>query len=633
MDATPLLSTMAASLAVSVPHLLVESDGFVSSGKPAQVRLTSTSLELPSGAALALCDIVGATSEGSRVTVQSWPMSNSRTGVRSRCLTSFEASGASAPRLAALWACILCRAARAGEAASLAQAPSFPEGAGGAASVGAEADFQGPLAYLAAPGAVAQQPPPRRLLAYINPIAGSGKGRAMFSEVEPLLLDAGFALTPVVLGSRGEATRTLAVMPAAELEAFEGILAVGGDGSLSEVVEGLMARRDWARMLGRLRVGLLPSGSGNGLAISLAVAAGLPPSPWTAAHAIAKGGGTAVDLASTFVLWGRDDDGGSGVDPSPSGSPLPELSEGGAAGGGKQLNPLWTPPPGSPPPSQLAGAAAPALPQLRQDGVWGSRRFSFLSLEWAIVADIDIESENLRFLGSARFDVYGFYRCLWLRRYRGRFSYLPPMQQGGQGGGAGAPKQQQQQQRQQAAPGSGSDGSASAEGEGPDCPGGGIPTGLPTGLPTLSHLVPFNHALPPTWRTLEGVFTLLWAVNSSHQSSGVSVSPTASHSDGQWTVVLMRDKGVCGITGALLALDMEGSISRCSGVETVQCVAWRLEPEVGGVAGYASPRSKHREPFGNVCLDGEGVEYGPVQGEVHPGLLNVFSLPAKKTFF
>lgn len=35
---------------------------------------------------------------------------------------------------------------------------------------------------------------------------------------------------------------------------------------------------------------------------------------------------------------------------------------------------------------------------------------SFLSLSWAYIADIDFGSEPLRFLGSARFEVYGWYR-------------------------------------------------------------------------------------------------------------------------------------------------------------------------------------------------------------------------------
>jgi hypothetical protein len=46
--------------------------------------------------------------------------------------------------------------------------------------------------------------------------------------------------------------------------------------------------RRQVRQFARLRLGLLPSGSGNGLAISLAVASGLPSSWWTAAQGVAK---------------------------------------------------------------------------------------------------------------------------------------------------------------------------------------------------------------------------------------------------------------------------------------------------------------------------------------------------------
>ena len=40
----------------------------------------------------------------------------------------------------------------------------------------------------------------------------------------------------------------------------------------------------------------------------------------------------------------------------------------------------------------------------------GKRVLSFLSLSWAYISDIDFGSEPLRFLGSARFEVYGWYR-------------------------------------------------------------------------------------------------------------------------------------------------------------------------------------------------------------------------------
>lgn len=51
---------------------------------------------------------------------------------------------------------------------------------------------------------------------------------------------------------------------------------------------------------------------------------------------------------------------------------------------------------------------------------------SFLTFTWAIIADVDIESERIHWLGESRFDVWAFLRVLTYRRYRGRLSYLPP---------------------------------------------------------------------------------------------------------------------------------------------------------------------------------------------------------------
>jgi sphingosine kinase len=54
---------------------------------------------------------------------------------------------------------------------------------------------------------------------------------------------------------------------------------------------------------------------------------------------------------------------------------------------------------------------------------------SFLTFSWGIIADIDIESEILHFLGFLRMDVWGVWRVLNLRKYRAKFSYLPPRNQ------------------------------------------------------------------------------------------------------------------------------------------------------------------------------------------------------------
>lgn len=54
------------------------------------------------------------------------------------------------------------------------------------------------------------------------------------------------------------------------------------------------------------------------------------------------------------------------------------------------------------------------------------RLFSFLSVAWGFVSDVDIESERYRGFGSARFTLGTLVRLASLRSYKGRLSYLPP---------------------------------------------------------------------------------------------------------------------------------------------------------------------------------------------------------------
>ncbi|XP_046574182.1 LOW QUALITY PROTEIN: sphingosine kinase 1-like [Haliotis rubra] len=53
------------------------------------------------------------------------------------------------------------------------------------------------------------------------------------------------------------------------------------------------------------------------------------------------------------------------------------------------------------------------------------RIFSFLSVTWGIMADIDFESEKYRSIGEARFTLGAIKRILNLRSYKGKVSFLP----------------------------------------------------------------------------------------------------------------------------------------------------------------------------------------------------------------
>uniref|UniRef100_A0A6M2DP90 Putative sphingosine kinase involved in sphingolipid metabolism n=1 Tax=Xenopsylla cheopis TaxID=163159 RepID=A0A6M2DP90_XENCH len=51
--------------------------------------------------------------------------------------------------------------------------------------------------------------------------------------------------------------------------------------------------------------------------------------------------------------------------------------------------------------------------------------YSFLSVGWGLLADIDIESERLRAIGAQRFTIWSLLRLATLRTYKGTVSYLP----------------------------------------------------------------------------------------------------------------------------------------------------------------------------------------------------------------
>lgn len=52
------------------------------------------------------------------------------------------------------------------------------------------------------------------------------------------------------------------------------------------------------------------------------------------------------------------------------------------------------------------------------------RVHGFLELMWALIADVDLESEHLRWAGSSRFTLMAVARVLKLRKYKGKLHYL-----------------------------------------------------------------------------------------------------------------------------------------------------------------------------------------------------------------
>jgi diacylglycerol kinase (ATP) len=96
-----------------------------------------------------------------------------------------------------------------------------------------------------------------RNLVIVNPVAGGGGSAKRWEKVEPLLRQLGFDFEAVVTGKPGEA-KVLAAQAAGR--GYDSVVAVGGDGTVSEIVNGLMTETGGAE--GGPRLGIVPTGRG-----------------------------------------------------------------------------------------------------------------------------------------------------------------------------------------------------------------------------------------------------------------------------------------------------------------------------------------------------------------------------------
>ncbi|KAA0165251.1 hypothetical protein FNF28_03532 [Cafeteria roenbergensis] len=275
------------------------------------------------------------------------------------------------------------------------------------------------------------------------------------------------------------------------------------------------------------------------------------------------------------------------------------------------------------------------------------RRFMVLSGEWALPADLDLESESLRCLGAQRFVAAALLRLVCLRRYRGTISFvrargpgLEALQRSATGpapGGAAAavPAPLAWMADEGAAVAAGDALAAAAAA----AEAGSVGSSPPSGAP-LRHLRPFaaasggggalaaasggggaskagdaSAADGGEWETWEGEWTYLWSMQLPHQSWDVSSVPFARPGDGIVWLALMRGRdeaSCCATTCALLDLDGVGSASRHDCLHLIPCAAFKVDPEL-------PPWTR------NVALDGERVPYGPFQCEVHRGLARILA--------
>ncbi|GAB2298723.1 hypothetical protein Dimus_032797 [Dionaea muscipula] len=287
---------------------------------------------------------------------------------------------------------------------------------------------------------------PKRLFIFVNPFGGKKSALDIFAKVvKPLLIDANVQYT---LQETERQLHAKEVVQGLDLTQYDGIVCVSGDGTLVEVLNGLLHREDWVTAI-KTPIGVVPGGTGNGMAKSLLDSAGQQCSAFNAVIAIIRGHKQPLDVAT--------------------------ISQG------------------------------------------NSRFFSILMLAWGLVADIDIESEKFRWMGSARLDFYAIQRIFQLRKYHGRIHFVPAP-----GFEAHAvqytEKTELSQQPQLAIPSEEEPFTQDHWYHGPDM--------------ELENM---------QWVTIEGPFISIWLHNVPWGSEGAMPAPDAKFSDGYLDLVLIKD--------------------------------------------------------------------------------------------
>ncbi|XP_071507643.1 LOW QUALITY PROTEIN: sphingosine kinase 1-like [Diadema antillarum] len=219
--------------------------------------------------------------------------------------------------------------------------------------------------------------------------------------------------------------------------------------------------------------------------------------------------------------------------------------------------------------------------------------FSFLSIAWGIIADIDIESERFRFLGETRFTIGSIIRIGFLRKPAGRLSFLevedpsrynhlfqkspPPASHPGSHGGN-----------------QNSNACTEAGHVGVEVPGGNGAR-EEVELPELSEPVPSN------WTVLEGEFVGILIVYISHISNDFVCHPGRPMDEG--IILVQYIDSTVGRRDLLSSMEKfkTGDYLRYDVIKTRVVRAFRLEPlNCNGI----------------LTVDGERCEYGPIQGAV-----------------
>lgn len=218
-----------------------------------------------------------------------------------------------------------------------------------------------------------------------------------------------------------------------------------------------------------------------------------------------------------------------------------------------------------------------------------TRTLSFLSQSYGIVAESDLGTENIRWMGDLRF-YYGF-----LVRFLGKTTYPCDV-------AVKVELDDKEDIRRDY---------AAKRDEKPALRPLDVSSVLPAGLPPLKYGT-VHDQVPPDWMVLSSdVMGNFYAGNMAYMAANSNFFPAAQPSD-----------------GCLDLITIDGTISRLTSIQLLLSVAENTffnhkEVVVHKISAYRLTPRNRKEGF--ISIDGEKVPFEPYQVEVHRGLGTVLS--------
>ncbi|KAI1260510.1 sphingoid long chain base kinase-like protein [Xylariaceae sp. FL1019] len=361
----------------------------------------------------------------------------------------------------------------------------------------------------------------RRAKVLINPHAGPGHAVSIWeNEVRPMFLHARMTIDETRTTRQGEGTD---ICENLDIDAYDMVVVVSGDGLAHEVLNGFAKRPDARRALKQVALAHIPAGSGNALSLNLNGSH----RPGPCALAVIKGVTTDVDLMSVTQ---------------------------------------------------------------------GDRRLlSFLSQSVGIIAECDLGTENLRWLGAKRFDVGVAYRIFNKRVYPCDVAVRTEIRDKAE---ITAHYRRVQRGESKVA-----NVEESAGGEAGD------------GLPVL-RFGTVNDEVPADWDKFSlDTMGSFYCGNMAWMAPNANFFPAALANDGLMDVVT-NNGDIPRMEYINLMTDIEkGRFYDNTRVTYRKIVAYRFTPR--------------NQEDGYISIDGERIPFEPFQVEVHPGLATMISKSGK----